>query len=624
MRGQYAHNHGVLSSSAPRGAYHRFIELGLQHSTLATWLNDAGYATFYAGKFLNDYNDTSYVPPGWSRWFAFSGNEGGVSQTRFLVNENGVLKRYINDQQHETYYLRDRAEAFVRKRAQGNAPWFAWVSTHAPHGPHTIAPEFLHSYNQAKMPKPPSYNEADVSDKPVWIQSQQLLDSECSTDKGKFDCHKQVVKEWRARQETLMSVDVMVGDLMDALAETGQLENTYVVFASDNGYMLYRHRVSTKGTPYEEAQGVPFVVRGPGVQQGVVRDELVANIDLAPTIAEWAGVQAPEYVDGSSLAPLLEGTSMSWRQHLLFEHYVGHHYDGLRTTGGETYIEHENSDKEYYDLTKDPGQLDSAHAAPENAQRLGTLSEMLSNLKGCAGEGCRAADRVCSSDLLDNDGDGEVDEAGEPCGNPHRPQTTIDAGPPDSTNSRSATFSFSSSDKGSSFECSLDGAEFASCNPQDTTLTSKTYDTLADGRHGFSVRAINRGGYVDPDPARHTWTVDTTAPTVSSVFPSEGARRVPRNTDVMVVFSEAMEASTINGGTFWLKQAGTTERTLATVTPDPANASAAILDPQDRLTSKTTYVVTVTRGAKDLAGNVLDQDPATSGNQQKVWRFRVG
>jgi N-acetylglucosamine-6-sulfatase len=388
MRGQYVHNHGVLTNDeTPVAGYDGFIELGLQRSTVATWLDDNGYSTFYAGKFLNGYKNTRYVPPGWDRWYAFSSK---VRMDDYVVNENGELKTYTQDKQHDTYYLRDKAEAFIRSRAQGR-PWFAWVSTHAPHGPQTIAPEFEGSYDDAQMPKPPSYNEADVSDKPAWVQRRPLMDDDCSTDNGVYDCHKQVVEDWRERQESLMSVDVMVVDLVNALAETNQLTRTYIVFASDNGFLHGQHRLYSKGGPYEENQGIPFVVRGPGVRRGVTSEEPVANIDLGPTIAEWAGVEAPTYVDGRSFALLLEGTVASWRRYLLFEQFK-HHYAGVRTAHGETYVEHESGEKEYYDLTADPWELDSAHSAPENAERIGVLSARLSKLESCAGARCRAAD----------------------------------------------------------------------------------------------------------------------------------------------------------------------------------------------------------------------------------------
>jgi N-acetylglucosamine-6-sulfatase len=188
-------------------------------------------------------------------------------------------------------------------------------------------------------------------------------------------------------------VDVMVKDLLGVIDETGQMERTYVIFASDNGFMLYQHRLYSKGFPYEESQGIPFVVRGPGVRQGVVSQELVANIDFAPTIANWAGVQAPKYVDGRSLVPLLEGRGTPWRRYLLFEYFLsGHPYVGVRTAEGESYIEYENGEKEYYDLRVDPWQLHSAANAPENAERLAQLSRTLSVLEDCEGEGCRTAD----------------------------------------------------------------------------------------------------------------------------------------------------------------------------------------------------------------------------------------
>jgi N-acetylglucosamine-6-sulfatase len=260
--------------------------------------------------------------------------------------------------------------------------------------PYTIAPQFRHSYDDARMPTPPSYNEADVSDKPKWIRDNPRLDSNCSTDEGALDCHREAVQEWRSRQESLKSVDVMVGDLVGALAQTNQLDNTYIVFASDNGYLLYQHRLYAKGWAYEESQGIPFVVRGPGVRRGAVSHKLIANIDLAPTVAKLAGVQTPGYVDGRSLVPLLKRTATSWRQYLLFENYwrPSAGYGGVRTAAGETYVEYEGGVKEYYDLRTDPWQVRSAHAARGNAQRIGELSARLTELKRCARESCRSAD----------------------------------------------------------------------------------------------------------------------------------------------------------------------------------------------------------------------------------------
>jgi N-acetylglucosamine-6-sulfatase len=237
---------------------------------------------------------------------------------------------------------------------------------------------------------PPSYNETDVSDKPAWIQAQPLLDDDCA-QQG-IDCHQEVAQQWRGRQEALMSVDVMVRDLLGALEETNQAERTYVVFASDNGFLLFEHRAHGKNAPYEESLSIPLVVRGPGVGQGVVSSKLVANIDLVPTIAQWAGVRPPDYVDGRSLIPVLEGTATSWRRYLLFESYGARAFSGVRTRGQDTYVQYKSGEKEYYELTVDPWQLMSRHAGRENAERLKSLSTILSNLNNCKGASCRVAD----------------------------------------------------------------------------------------------------------------------------------------------------------------------------------------------------------------------------------------
>ena len=652
MRGQYAHNHGVLTNVAGTGGYSKFKELGLQDSTIATWLNDAGYSTFYAGKFLNGYGGgDTYVPPGWDEWYAFE-NADSVHED-YTVNENGVLTTYTQDQQHETYYLRDRAKAFVRDHAQeGAPPWFAWVSTHAPHGPYTIAPEFQGSYDGVEMPRPLSYNEADVSDKPAWIQAQPLLDDDCSIDKGNLDCHEQVVEKWRARQESLKSVDVMVRDLIGALAETNQLERTYVVFASDNGYMLYRHRAHAKSVPYEESQGIPLVVRGPGVvrdpeeQLRDTSEKLVANIDLAPTIAEWAGIEAPSYVDGRSLAPLLEGSpTPSWRQQLLFESWVERDayrtpYGGARTAEGETYVEYESGEKEYYDLRTDPLQLDSTHSTQENAERLGALSETLAGLRSCEGAGCRAADRDCSADQVDNDSDGVVDEPGEPCGDTRPLDTTVDAptitSPAEGRRVNSGSFTVSGTAEAGTTVKLFEGtvsrgtAAYSSSGNWSVALSG-----VSEGSHSYTAKATDRMGYTSGASSARTVIVDMTAPMVTSVSPVAGATGVLPSTNVSASFSEAMDEASVektssttgNPTTFTLAM----QTTTGTTAPIPAKVAyvqtatsqKAILDPTSDLRLGATYVAKVTSVAKDQAGNRLDQDRLVSGTQSKVWRFKV-
>jgi arylsulfatase A-like enzyme len=200
-------------------------------------------------------------------------------------------------------------------------------------------------------------------------------------------------QEWRQRQPSLQSVDDLVGQVVGALAETGQLDETYVVYVSANGWLEYRHRVRGEGAPYEESIGVPLVMPGPGVTRGSVRRQLVANIDWAPTMVDWAGITPPQFVEGRSLSPLLsQRPPTNWRERLLIEFYENHTSHGLRTADGETYVEYETGEKEYYDLSADPWQVKSAHRAPGSDDRLRALWADLSDLKRCAEATCREAE----------------------------------------------------------------------------------------------------------------------------------------------------------------------------------------------------------------------------------------
>jgi arylsulfatase A-like enzyme len=190
-------------------------------------------------------------------------------------------------------------------------------------------------------------------------------------------------------------VDDLVGNLVGALTDTNQLRDTYVVYTSDNGYLLYRHRVKGKGAPYEESIGVPLIVRGPGVSRGATRDQIVANTDWAPTIADWAGVEPPNFVDGSSFSPLLGSSPPPWRKRLLLEwlHPKSEHaFRGVRTSDDTTYVEYyRTGEGELYRLDEDPFQLENAYRSTDSGT-IASLEDRLRALQECARAGCRAAE----------------------------------------------------------------------------------------------------------------------------------------------------------------------------------------------------------------------------------------
>jgi N-acetylglucosamine-6-sulfatase len=190
-------------------------------------------------------------------------------------------------------------------------------------------------------------------------------------------------------RESLQSVDELVEAVVNKLQNVGALDNTYVVFTSDNGYHHGEHRIIlSKGKPYEESIRMPLIVRGPGVQAGSSTDKLTLNTDFLPTFTDLAGITTPEYVDGRSLRPVLQGsTTTTWRTAILLE--LRSSIYGIRTSDDRKYIEYGGAFKELYDLKADPYELNNSYAANSAPA---DLSTRLRALMSCAGSTCRAAE----------------------------------------------------------------------------------------------------------------------------------------------------------------------------------------------------------------------------------------
>src|SRR5215216_346174 len=315
LRGQYPHNHLIEGNEWPQGGAKKFHALGRQRSTIATWLQSAGYQTVLIGKYLNDYQGT-YVPAGWDEWYAVSGN-----YTSSDLNENGRIVSYDPGRYYLDGVLADKAVGYIRDPT-GNVPsflvpdrpFFMWLGTKAPHQPADPAPRYEDALPNVSLPRPPSFDEEDVSDKPDWISDNPPLGPQQIADAEDL---------YRKRLQSMLAVDDMIGKLVNALKESGELDNTYIFFTSDNGFHLGAHRLSIgKWTAYEEDIRVPLIVRGPGVPEGRKLEHLVLNNDFAPTFADLAGAKTPSFVDGRSLVPLLTDDPPSpnnWRQAFLVE-----------------------------------------------------------------------------------------------------------------------------------------------------------------------------------------------------------------------------------------------------------------------------------------------------------------
>jgi N-acetylglucosamine-6-sulfatase len=388
LTGMYTHNHGVLTNKVESGgAYPAFAANGNERRTLAVWLKNDGYATGLFGKYMNNYEGTA-PPQGWTRWFAqlhgtdddSSANPYGV-YFGYEMNDDGVTRRFgAADADYSTDLIRARALAFIATGARADAPFFAFVSVRAPHrdGVRRAVPAPRHaaSLRLATPRRYPSFNEADVSDKPLqiyWLP--YMADSVVAA----------VDSEYVSRQQSLLSVDELVGAILDTLETTGALHKTYVIFMSDNGWHQGEHRRRCcKNTGYEWDIRVPLFVRGPGVAWQT-RDEMVLNIDVAPTIAALAGATTPPSVDGRSFAPLLAGQSISWRWRFLIESHFNSNNRGVRTEHWK-YLESSDGFSELYDLHTDPDETNNlALADTATASR---MRRYVSRMRNCSGASC--------------------------------------------------------------------------------------------------------------------------------------------------------------------------------------------------------------------------------------------
>lgn len=403
LRGQYPHNHQVLSNSPPLGGFQKFHSLGNENSTVGTWLQAAGYRTALMGKYLNGYPngiEPTYVPPGWDEWDSPSGGNP-YSNFNYKLNENGKIVSYGNrPEDYMTDVLAKKAADFIRRSNQAGKPFFIYLATYAPHQPATPAPRHANAFPNVTAPRPPSFNEADVSDKPEWVRERsQLADRAIEQINGLY----------RKRLQSLLAVDDLIGTLIDMLQATGELQRTYIFYTSDNGFHLGEHRLPVgKNTAYEEDIRVPLIVRGPGVSGGRTVQHLTLNIDFAPTFGELAAASVPAFVDGRSLVSLLSSNPPSldrWRQAFLVEHYSDNprrqdqaprrsrgipDFQALRARD-YLYVEYATGERELYDLRKDPYELQSLHATADQAF-LSQLASHLAAMRRCGAATCRTAE----------------------------------------------------------------------------------------------------------------------------------------------------------------------------------------------------------------------------------------
>jgi N-acetylglucosamine-6-sulfatase len=401
LTGQYAHNHGVLHNAGPFGGYAAFDHV----ASLPAWLQQAGYRTMHVGRYLNGYRAESGIPPGWTDWHGMP-HANAFNYREWKVNENGVLNSYPtpgNPTEYQTDFLARRASGLIQDAAAGAAPFFLSLWFAAPHSGRprdtddpallrtpSPAPRHRDAFAGVPMTRPPSFDEASMYDKPQVV-----------ADRPRFTPEKEAAIEenWRQENESLMAVDEAVGQLIDTLARTGELDNTLIVYTADNGFMHGEHRaLAEKVLPYEESVRVPLILRGPGVPAGRVDQRLVANVDVPATILDATGVLPRRTQDGVSLLELLDDPGAESGRDILIENGHGANgvpaYRGIRTYRF-LYVEHDTTGEyELYDLLEDPFQLKSRDGADRYRAVQRDLRRRLRRLERCVGRGCRQQPRL--------------------------------------------------------------------------------------------------------------------------------------------------------------------------------------------------------------------------------------
>jgi N-acetylglucosamine-6-sulfatase len=456
LTGQFSHNHRVLSNfRANDGGYYTFRDLPgplNQRNSLGPWLQRAGYRTALVGKYLNEYGalDRTEVPPGWNRWVGLLDNST-YDYFNYALNIDGKV-RYYGDpeyaqaqlnlatlniteppgnfaqlladfrsvfvpfdyfgwQREEDYTMDvggDFASRFVRKAAPFRKPFFLYYSPPGPHAEDTNhlqglrpgAPmpdprppaRYRDTFDDVPLPRPPSFNEADVSDKEVNLSGLPLLTETQIAD---------MTENYRGRLGAVRAVDDQVGRIVREVRRAGEMKNTYFIFNSDNGYLQGEHRLrGSKFLPYENSIHVPTLVSGPGVKRGKVRTGNAIDVDLAPTILDMAGVKPRRMMDGVSLLPAAKGKGSLPRRAILLQAMrplirfytpltaFDQPFYGVRTEGFK-YLNWSFGATELYNLKKDPDELENLAGDPAYAATVARLEQISKRLSTCRGTSCR-------------------------------------------------------------------------------------------------------------------------------------------------------------------------------------------------------------------------------------------
>jgi arylsulfatase A-like enzyme len=396
LTGDYPHNSGVFWN------HPGYAALTDKADTLPVWLKRAGYRTGEVGKLMNEYDETQGLrpAPGFDSWFELLGEKRYFN---YSVSDQGRRRSYGRARRdYSTDVFTRQAQKFIRRSSHGSKPWFLWLGYDAPHTAHTnlvkgcggndpVPPgrkdalRYLHT----PLPRPPNYNEHNVSDKPPDVSDLPPISHKTFNNiRRRYHCTLAVDRE----------VDRGIGRLRRELARQGELQNTIVFYVSDNGYFYGEHRIARgKVLPYEPALRVPFAVHVPAKlrphRQPRFSHKLVTNEDIAATILDYAGDPPAcarpldcRTLDGRSMKPLLGGSGRWPRDRAVLSEISGasKHWRSVRTPD-YMYARYLGGGRELYDLRKDPFELRNLADSPRYSTVRSDLAARLESLRHCSG-----------------------------------------------------------------------------------------------------------------------------------------------------------------------------------------------------------------------------------------------
>jgi N-acetylglucosamine-6-sulfatase len=406
LTGQSAHNTGIKANNpVDGGGWGGFKDK--EADTLPVWLKQAGYKTALIGKYLNRYgqestfgsllswagsylnisftgakigNPEDWVPPGWDLWYAFTGSRARYYD--YAINENESIKTFGSSAgDYSTDVLKTRAVRFIKDEASSTDPFFMLVATKAAHA-------------QGKCAIPAPQHENAFKEVSLPFETSEAKKGSGTTSKASpGETKAEIEKCYRAELQTLQSVDDLVASVVDALQSTNKLDDTVIIYTSDNGFLFGQHRMTGKSAPFEEAIRVPLLMRGPGIPENQTRSQLVNNLDVVATIVDLAGSSPKGALDGRSLKPVLTDANAPWRSAIAFESPSAHfmepkkRFTGVRTATRK-YIKFESGVEKIYDLVADPHESKNRAGRASYAGDLARLRSLNERLKSCVGETC--------------------------------------------------------------------------------------------------------------------------------------------------------------------------------------------------------------------------------------------